>query len=86
MTTISKVEISPDLKYAKIWITVLPSGKENEKEILGLLKENTYELQGNLNRELSMKMTPRISFAIDTSQEYAAHISELIKKTHEDEE
>lgn len=85
LTTITRVEVSEDLKYAKVWISVLPAGEENEKQILATLKENIYDLQGGLNRKMETKITPRISFAVDHSGEYASHISDLIKKTHEEE-
>jgi ribosome-binding factor A len=84
LVTISKVEVTHDLKHGKVWITVLPSGEENEAEILGVLKDNQYDLQGHLLREFAMKNVPRIHFVIDHSQEYAAHINELIKKNDEE--
>lgn len=85
LTTIVKVEVTDDLKYAKVWISVLPSGVENEKQILGILKENIYDLQGSILKELAMKIVPRISFKVDVSQEYASKINELIRKTHEED-
>lgn len=85
LTTITKVEVEPDLKHAKIWISVMPEGESNEKEILSLLNENKYDLQGSVNRELQSKMVPRIKFVIDHSEEYASHINQLIRKSHEDE-
>ncbi len=85
LTTISKVEVAPDLKHARIWITVMPAGEQNEKKILKILDENLYDLQGGINRQLEMKMIPRIKFHIDHSEEFSAHINELIRNTHEEE-
>src|SRR5262245_50705064 len=86
LTTILKVEISEDLKYGKIWISVLPAGEKNEQQILDILKKNIYDLQGQLNHTMQSKIVPRISFAIDHSQEYSSHINELIAKTHDQDQ
>jgi ribosome-binding factor A len=86
MVTVSKAEVSPDLKYAKVLITILPSDEKTEKKVLEALHHATFEIQQTLNKKLSMKFVPRISFAVDYSQEYASHINKLIKETHEDDD
>lgn len=86
MTTISKVEVTPDLKWAMVGITVLSKNKNDEKEILAHLSRNLFEMQGELIRNLKMKIVPRIRFVIDKQEEYAAHINTLLKKAKEDDE
>jgi ribosome-binding factor A len=86
MTTISRVEVTQDLKHAKVWITIFSEDKAVEDAALDTLKKNLYDLQGELNRKFTMHHTPRIVFAIDNSQHYASRINELIRKTHEDEQ
>lgn len=86
MTTISRVEVTEDLKHAKVWISIFSNTPEAQKEVLATLTENLYEMQGVLNRKLTMHHTPRIAFAIDTSAQYASRINELLKKTHDDED
>jgi ribosome-binding factor A len=83
IVTISKVELSKDLKWGKIWISIM--GGDDQK-ILNELKANIYDIQGELNHVLASKVLPRISFHLDTSPRYAEHIDELIKKIHEEEE
>lgn len=83
LTTISKVEVTPDLKLGKIGITVLDN--KDEKRILEILQEHIYEMQGELIRKLKMRIVPRISFVIDKSEEYASHINKLLRETKEDE-
>lgn len=80
LTTISKVEVSPDLKHAKVWITIL-EGESKEQQVLDFLEEEMYDLQGELNRKFTMRNVPRISFFVDHSEEYASHINELLRKT-----
>lgn len=76
--TITKVKASADLRYADVFISVLPDNMniEIEKE----LKKNIYFIQGKLNKKLFMKPLPRIKFVIDRSGEYVDRIDELIKK------
>ena len=79
LTTISKVEITPDLKWGKIWITVMGDALVH-KQVLAELGEHMYDLQGELNRKLTMKFVPKIKFVIDHGEEYAAHINDLLRK------
>lgn len=82
LVTISKVQTSRDMKWAKIWISIL--GGDDEK-ILKTLEQNIFDIQGRLNGSMNTKIFPRISFHLDTSPRYVEHIDELIKKVHEDE-
>jgi ribosome-binding factor A len=86
MTTISRVEVTADLKHAKIWITVFSEDLGMEQQVLKTLQSNIYDMQGELNRTLVMHHAPRIAFAVDNSLHYASRINELIKRTHEDQE
>lgn len=81
LTTIREIEVTPDLRFAKVWLSILPDTEETEGTILDLLQSQVYNWQGVLNRKLGMKIVPRISFAVDHSGEYASHINDLIKKT-----
>lgn len=82
LTTISKVEVTPDLKWCKVWITVM-GNTETQNQTLKTLNEELYDLQGELNRKFEMKFVPKVKFAIDHGEEYASHINELLRKTHE---
>ena len=78
LTTISKVEVTPDLKWCRAWITVM-GDETKQTEVLATLQENLFDLQGQLNRKLTMQFVPRVKFAIDHGAEYAAHINEVLK-------
>ena len=78
MVTVMKTEVSKDLRYADVFISILPF--EKGEEIQELLKENMYDIQKTLNKKLFMKPLPRIRFCIDESGEYVDKISNLIKK------
>lgn len=82
LVTVSRVETSGDARWAKVWISIV--GGDDDK-IFAIIKKNIYDIQGNLNNQLGMKMTPRLSFFLDTTPRYVQHIDELIKKIHEEE-
>jgi ribosome-binding factor A len=82
MTTISKVEVTADLKWGRVWITILGDEAE-QKKVFKILKSNLAELQQGLIEKFDMKIVPRVKFIIDHAEEYAAHINELLRKTHE---
>ena len=81
MITVSKVETSRDMKWAKIWISIF-GGDDNK--ILNRINSHLYEIQHALNAKFATKIIPRISFHLDTSPRYVQHVDELIKKIHEE--
>jgi len=80
--TISKVEASRDLRWAKVWISILEG---NDDKTLAHINKNLYHIQGELNKKFTTKIIPRLQFFLDTSPRYVQHIDELIKKIHEEE-
>jgi ribosome-binding factor A len=83
LTTLSKVEVTADLKWCKAWITVM-GDTDNQTEALELLNSELREFQNSLNRKLSMKFVPKIKFVLDHGEEYAAKINDLLRKANED--
>jgi ribosome-binding factor A len=83
LTTISRVEVTPDLKWCKVWVTILGDIKSQEK-VLVVLNESLRHMQRELNQKMTMKFVPKIKFVVDHGEEYAARINELLRKTKED--
>ncbi len=83
LVTVSKVEVSRDTKWAKIWLSIVGG---DDDEIFEELNKNLYDIQGELNRSVDLKLVPRLQFFLDTSPRYAQHIDELIKKIHDEDE
>lgn len=85
MLTITHVTISPDLQYAKIYISPLLYAENGEMMlILAALKEEARHLRYQMAQHLTLKYTPQLSFVWDESLAHAAHIDALferIKKT-----
>lgn len=75
LVTVSKVEVSGDMRHAKVWLSILGG---DDDTILNVLKKNIYDIQGDVNRKVSIKIVPRIQFFLDTSPRFAQHISEIL--------
>jgi ribosome-binding factor A len=82
LVTITKVDTSRDMKYAKVWISIFNG---DDDKILAFLAKNIYTLQGEVNKHFHTKIIPRISFHLDTSPRYVEHIDEVLRKIHNEE-
>ena len=80
MLTVSGVGVSPDLSVAYIYISIFPS--EKAPKVMDILKENSRALRGELGNRMGrqLRIIPEISFYVDGSLDYVAHIEELLKK------
>ena len=76
MISVTRVETTGDLRYCKVWLSVL--GLENEKEFRRGLKSASGWLRRELGAVLDLRYTPELVFEVDHSIEYGAHISEII--------
>ncbi|MBQ7318882.1 MAG: 30S ribosome-binding factor RbfA [Clostridia bacterium] len=75
--SITGAEVTPDLKYAKIYYSAL-SG--DDKEISRGLKAAAVFIRGALARRMNLRITPELTFIRDTSIAYGAHISSLLNQ------
>ncbi len=79
--TITAVEVSVDLKHAKIFYSVLGDEGSKRKSTSALKRASGF-IQREIGKKLKLKYTPEIFFQFDESVEYGAHIEELIQKIH----
>lgn len=77
MTSIVDVEVAPDLKTAKVYISVM-GDEESKKETYEGLKSSASYMRGQLARNLNLRNTPELTFIIDNSIEYGVNMSKLI--------
>lgn len=77
MVTVVSVEVTPDLKYCKAYISVLGS-QEAAKEALEGLKRAVGFIRRELARRVNLRNTPELKFVLDQSIEYGVHMSHLI--------
>ncbi len=88
MISVSSVEITPDLGYARVFITSI--GETPIDEIVARLKGAGSFIRGELSKKIKLRITPRLEFIKDTSIEYADKINSILKditySTESDEE
>jgi ribosome-binding factor A len=77
--TVTSVETSPDLRAAKVYVSVLGSEEEREATLEGLRSSHGV-LQAKIAHETRMKRTPTLSFHYDTTVEQGVRISRLLEE------
>ena len=83
MTTVVSAEVTPDLKYCKVYV----SGRgdvEAAKSTLAGLKSAVGFVRRELARRVNLRNTPEITFVLDQSIEYGVHMSHLIDEVTKD--
>jgi ribosome-binding factor A len=83
--TLTGVETSPDLRHAKVFVSVLGSERKREQTLAGLAAAHGV-LQTRLARELRMKRTPTLTFEYDPSVERGVRMSQLIDELAPDDD
>ncbi len=77
MTSVMEVEVAPDLKTCKAYISVLGSDEEAKATVQGLKQAEGY-IRRELARTVNLRNTPQIRFMLDQSTEYGVAMSRLI--------
>ena len=75
--TVTAVETSPDLRSARVFVSVLGDEREREATLAGLRSSHGV-LQATIAREMRIKRTPTLSFHYDETVERAARVSKLL--------
>ena len=76
--TITEVNVSPDLKNAKVYI--MPLGGKQKLEVLESLNKVKSHIKKIISSGITLRQIPKISFIIDHSFEYATHIDQILHK------
>jgi ribosome-binding factor A len=79
--TFTRVELSDDLRYAKVFVSSLGSEQEKVRTLQGLSSATGY-IRRHLGRALHLRYTPEITFLIDESLEHGAKIAQLLRQLH----
>ena len=81
--TVTGCDISSDLSYAKVYVTVLDDDKKNTT--LEALNNAKSFIRGELSKRVEIRHTPELKFIFDKSIEYGNKIENLIEEIHEKE-
>ena len=80
-TSVTDVQVAPDLKTCKVWISILGS-PEQEQEAMIRLKSAEGYLRSQLAKQLNLRNTPELRFYLDKSIEYGNHMEKLIAEAN----
>ena len=84
MTSVTRVEVAPDLKTCKVYISVLGSEQEKQDTMDGLKSALGFARRA-LAKSLNLRNTPELHYLLDTSIEYGVTMSRLIEDVREKE-
>ena len=81
MTSVVAVEVAPDLKTCKAWISVL-GNEESQKDTLAGLKSAEGYIRSLLAKKINLRNTPEIRFVLDQSIAYGVSMSNMIDEVN----
>ena len=76
--TVTEVNVSPDLKNAKVYI--MPLGGENKLEVLDSLNKSNGRIKKLISSNINLRQIPKLQFKIDETFEYAKNIENILQK------
>ena len=81
--TVTGVLVSPDLAHARVRVSVMGNEEEKGKSLEGLTSAARF-LRGELARELTLRVTPELTFELDRGLEHAQRIDRVLRDLKED--
>ena len=78
LISVTKVKVTNDLKFAKVYISILNS--KNVKDTLAGLKKSSGYIRSELAKRINLRNTPELIFELDDSIEYGAKIDSILKE------
>jgi ribosome-binding factor A len=82
--TVTDVRVTPDLRTAKIYVSVFGDAKRKERS-LKLLEEHKSAIRSEVGKAVRLRLTPEIVFLLDESMDHAMNLEAIFKKIHQDE-
>ncbi len=77
LISVTKVKITPDLKYAKVYVSMLNS--KNNAKTLEALKKSAGYIRSEIAKKINLRITPELVFEEDDSMEYGMKIESILK-------
>lgn len=84
LTSVTNVEVTRDLSFAKIYISVLGSQKEKEESLQGLLSAKGF-IRKEIAKKVDLRVVPVPIFVLDESIEKAMYMTDLINKVSKED-
>jgi ribosome-binding factor A len=80
MLTVSEVTLTPDLKEARIYVSVFPGEEKNRKQCLRALKEYRGRIRLEIGNKVSMRFVPEVKLFIDSSLDQVERVNTLLRE------
>ena len=80
-TTVTKVDLSDNLKHAKIYVSVLGAEKEQHNTLEGLIRASGF-IRSSLGKKLYLRHIPALEFILDGTAEHVSKINKIINDLH----
>jgi ribosome-binding factor A len=81
LVTVTGVELSADLKHARVFVSTLGDASTRERSMQGLASARAY-VQSHVGKRLGLRFTPELRFVLDPSLETADRLERLLRTTH----
>lgn len=82
LISVSKVKTTPDLRFAKVYVTMI--NEKSKKENLSILKQSSGYIRSAIAKKVNLRYTPELIFEFDESIEYGSRIDEILKDITKD--
>lgn len=79
LTSITAVNVSRDLRHAKVYVSVMGSEEEQKKTLEGLQSANGF-IRSELGKQIRLSYHPELLFELDTSLEHSLKINQMLKE------
>ncbi len=83
IVSVTEADVAPDLKTAKIYVSIYAKSEEEKRRSFEVLQENAGYIRHQLSQVMRMRTVPAITFLWDGSMTYGAKMDELFKKINE---
>ena len=82
VTSITEMEVTPDLKYAKVYLSIFANDEEKTKSAFDTICRSKVFIRNMLKDRVQIRLLPELNFIMDDSVEYSAKIEQLIQQIH----
>lgn len=83
--SVTEADVAPDLKTAKVYVSIYDADAERKKESFAILCANAGHVRHSLSQVLRLRTIPELKFILDDSMEYGEKIDRLLKNIESEE-
>lgn len=80
LVSVTKVSVTPDLKYAKVYLSVYAASEEERTSVLEAVRHSRTFIRNRLKELVQIRLLPELNFILDTSVDYGMKIDSLLAK------